>query len=127
MERNITTPKLVAGTKPLYMQLLHELENMILFGTHKDGEKIPSSIALSQGYSINVATVQRSIQILVRKGILEKRRGIGVFVCSGAFQAIYKERKAQLYDNYVLPLVLEAGKLGISDKELIELIDRTNL
>ncbi|HVC40946.1 MAG TPA: hypothetical protein VND54_03100 [Candidatus Saccharimonadales bacterium] len=54
--------------------------------------------------------------------LLEKRRGIGMFVAAGARMRLLAERRKQFAERYVGPLVAEAGRLGIDADELVALI-----
>lgn len=62
--------------------------------------------------------------MLVDEGLLEKRRGLGMFVRPGARQKIMERRKDNFYNDYIKKLLVEAGKLGITKEHLIELIER---
>ncbi len=59
---------------------------------------------------------------LVDKGVLVKQRGIGMFVAEGARRLIAAERRSQLVDKHVAPLVAEATALGMDTESLIQLI-----
>lgn len=71
---------------------------------------------------INPASAAKGINLLVEEGILYKKRGIGMFVAEGAKAAIMKKRKEHFFDDYIKGLLSEAASLGISRKELIEMI-----
>ena len=58
------------------------------------------------------------------KDLLEKRRGLGMFVKKGAQQKIMEQRKESFYNDYVKSLLVEAGKLGITKQHLLDLIER---
>ena len=73
---------------------------------------------------INPATVLKGMNMLVDAGLLEKRRGLGMFVRPGARQKIMERRKDNFYNDYVKKLLVEAAKLGITKEHLIELIER---
>ena len=59
---------------------------------------------------------------MIDDGLLEKRRGIGMFVAAGARMRLLAERRKQFAERYVGPLVAEAGQLGIEADELVGLI-----
>jgi DNA-binding transcriptional regulator YhcF (GntR family) len=73
-------------------------------------------------YKINPATAGKGINLLVDRGILYKRRGIGMFVAGGARKKILEERKSSFYSNYIVTLLDEARNLGIGIEELIDMI-----
>lgn len=109
---------------PLYQQIADQLEEMIFAGGFDEGGQVPSTTQLSQQLHINPATVLKGMNMLVDKGLLEKRRGLGMFVKKGAQQKIMEQRKEGFYNDYVKRLVIEAGKLGITKQHLLELIER---
>ncbi|MGM9892152.1 GntR family transcriptional regulator [Limosilactobacillus sp.] len=109
---------------PLYQQIASQLEEMIFTGGFDEGSQIPSTTQLSTELHINPATVLKGMNILVDKGLVEKRRGRGMFVADGAQEKIMQARKESFYNDYVKSLVVEAHKLGINKEHLLELIER---
>ena len=67
---------------PLYHQLSDILTEQIRSGTYKPGDVIPSEIGIAKQYSIGRPTVRQAMDILVRKGLVERKRGSGTFVKS---------------------------------------------
>ena len=65
---------------PLYQQLADRLANAIERGEYAIGARLPSEHALSARYSIGRPTVRQATELLVRRGMLERRRGAGTFV-----------------------------------------------
>lgn len=112
--------------KSIYLQISEMLENDILRDILLEEERVPSTNELAKLYSINPATAAKGINILVDNGILYKKRGIGMFVTSGAKDMIKAKRKADFYDNYIVTLLREADALGISKKELADMIVKEN-
>lgn len=108
--------------KSIYIQISEMIENDILRNALIEEERVPSTNELARLYAINPATASKGINILVEKNILFKKRGIGMFVSSGAKERIMNERKKEFYDNYVKKLVNEANSIGISKNEIIEMI-----
>ena len=109
---------------PLYQQIAAQLEEMIFTGGFDEGSQVPSTTQLSQQLHINPATVLKGMNILVDAGLIEKHRGRGMFVRTGARQKIMEERKESFYKDYVKTLLVEAHKLGINKQHLVELIER---
>ncbi|WP_076459678.1 GntR family transcriptional regulator [Limosilactobacillus caccae] len=109
---------------PLYQQIADQLEEMIFAGGFDEQAQVPSTTQLSQQLHINPATVLKGMNMLVDKGLLEKRRGLGMFVKEGAQQKIMEQRKESFYNDYVKSLLVEADKLGITKQHLLELIER---
>lgn len=111
-------------SSPLYQQIASQLEEMIFTGGFAEGDQVPSTTLLSQQLHINPATVLKGMNLLVDKGLIEKRRGLGMFVTKGAQQKIMEQRKEDFYNDYVKALLLEAHKLRITKQHLKDLIER---
>jgi DNA-binding transcriptional regulator YhcF (GntR family) len=75
-------------------------------------------------YRINPATAAKGINMLVNEGILYKKRGIGMFVSSGAVKKILSKRKKAFYDRYIVPLLEEASNLDIPKDEITDMINK---
>ena len=104
--------------KSIYLQISEMIEDEILRDILKEEEQVPSTTELSKFYKINPATAAKGINLLVDKGILYKKRGIGMFVQEGAKSAIQKSRQESFYETYVTKIVREAKLIGISKEEL---------
>ena len=110
--------------KPLYLQIAEQLEDAIFIGAYKEETQIPSTTELSVSLQINPATVLKGMNILVADNIIYKKRGLGMFVCTGAIERIRHKRQEKFYDSYVLPLLDEANKLGLTENEIINFIEK---
>ncbi|WP_166979704.1 GntR family transcriptional regulator [Paramicrobacterium fandaimingii] len=110
--------------RPLFVQIAEQIENDILDGTYPEETAVPSTNALAAFLRINPATAGKGLNRLVDTGILYKRRGIGMFVASGAKRQLMESRKTSFAMEYVAPLVHEASKLGLSTDDLIALITK---
>lgn len=109
--------------EPIYIQIAKGIEDEILQGNFLEEEQVPSTNELSRIYQINPATVLKGINLLVDRQILYKKRGIGMFVASGAVAEIKKVRKESFKEVVMTQLFQEAKKLGISKQDLIEIIE----
>ena len=107
---------------PLFTQIADRLAAEIADGGLAEGERVPSTNELAAFYRINPATAAKGINLLADDGLLEKRRGIGMFVAAGARQRLLGQRREEFTERYVRPLLTEATRLGIDAGELIELI-----
>jgi DNA-binding transcriptional regulator YhcF (GntR family) len=107
---------------PLFVQIAERLAEDIADGSLAEGERVPSSNELAAYYRINPATAAKGISMLTDNGLLEKRRGIGMFVAAGARERLLGDRRKQFAERYVDPLVTEASRLGIGADELVGLI-----
>lgn len=108
--------------KPIYVQIREKIEDQIINDQLKEGDQAPSTNQLVNFYKVNHITVSKGINQLVEEGILYKKRGIGMFVATGAKEKILRKRKQSFIEDYVVKLVQEAKKLGITDEEMIEFI-----
>ena len=109
---------------PIYQQLADQMEEMIFSGLFPEGQQVPSTTQLSQELHINPATVLKGMNLLVDHHLLEKKRGLGMFVKKGAKERIMEKRKEGFYQNYVVSLIKEATKLQITEYHLLSLIQR---
>lgn len=115
--------EILTQEKSIYIQIKEMIENDILRDILLEEERVPSTNELAKLYSINPATAAKGINLLAAEGILQKRRGIGMFVAQGAREKITAKRKKNFYDDYIKSLLAEAGSLGITKRELIEMIE----
>lgn len=110
--------------KPIFLQIALLLENGILNGAYPEESQIPSITEFSVEYKINPATALKGVNILVDKGLLYKKRGLGMFVAADAREKLVKSRKEGFYDELIKPVVREAKNLGVSAEELKEMMMR---
>src|SRR5690625_4822197 len=107
----------------MYVQVKDYLENSIINGSIKEGERIPSTNEFAKYYNINPATAAKGVNELVSESIITKRRGVGMFGSEGARARLLEKRREKFYQNYVQPLKVEAQKLEILEAELIKMIN----
>lgn len=107
---------------PIFFQVAERLSDEIADGGLAEGERVPSANELSAFYRINPATAAKGINLLADDGLLEKRRGIGMFVAGGARARLLEERRKRFAERYVDPLVTEATRLGIGMDELLAMV-----
>jgi GntR family transcriptional regulator len=107
---------------PLFAQIAERLAEEIADGGLAEGERVPSMNELAAFYRINPATAAKGLNLLADDGLLEKRRGIGMFVASGARKRLLAQRREQFASRYVEPLLAEAARLGIGADELLALV-----
>src|SRR5690606_41107619 len=85
--------------RALFLQIAESVEDSIVGGTLAEQERAPSTNELAAFYRINPATAAKGVNMLVEKGILYKRRGIGMFVGAGARAQLLAERRAAFADR----------------------------
>lgn len=117
--------EILTQEKSIYIQIKEMIENDVLRDILLEEERVPSTNELAKLYTINPATAAKGVNLLVDDGILYKKRGIGMFVATGAKRRIMEKRKKNFYDDYVRSLLAEAGSLGITKKELIAMIQES--
>lgn len=114
--------EILTQEKSIYLQISEMIENDILRDILLEEERVPSTNELAALYSINPATAAKGINLLVDRNILYKKRGIGMFVISGAKEKIRQHRKEEFYQRYFKAMLEEARSLGITGDDLIQMI-----
>lgn len=114
--------EIMTQEKSIYIQIKEMIEKDILRNILLEEERVPSTNELAKLYAINPATAAKGVNLLVDEGVLYKKRGIGMFVATGAKKQIMEKRKKNFYDDYVKSLMAEARSLGITRQELIAMI-----
>ena len=106
-------------SQPIYRQLRDRVVAMILDGVLKEGDPLPSVRNVAAEYRVNPLTVLKGYQELVDEELVEKRRGLGMFVRSGARNLLmHGERQKFLTDEW--PRIHETiQRLGLSAEDLL--------
>ena len=110
--------------KSIYLQIGQMIEDSILRGIFLEEERVPSTNELSHMYAINPATAAKGINLLVERGILYKKRGIGMFVQKGAKAQIINSRRDSFYERYIVGLMSEAKSLQLTHEELVAMLKK---
>jgi GntR family transcriptional regulator len=107
-------------SQPIYRQLRDRVVHMILEGVLKEGDSLPSVRTVAADNRVNPLTVLKAYQELVDEELVEKRRGLGMFVRSGARDLLLRgERQKFLKEHW--PIVhATIRRLGLDPKELLE-------
>jgi GntR family transcriptional regulator len=104
---------------PIYRQLKQRVISMMLDGLLKPGDALPSVRQIAAEYQLNPITVSRAYQELADETLVEKRRGLGMYVTDGAREKLLTSEREQFLKNE-WPAVLERMRsLGLSVKELL--------
>ncbi len=111
---------------PLFTQIAERLSDEIADGVLAEGQRVPSSNELAAFHRINPATAAKGINVLADDGLLEKRRGIGMFVASGAQARLLEVRRREFVERFIGPMIAEAERLGIDPEALVSLIRETS-
>jgi GntR family transcriptional regulator len=107
---------------PIFAQVADRLADEIADGVLVEGARVPSSNELATFYRINPATAAKGISVLITEGLLEKQRGVGMFVAEGARGRLLARRQQSFVERYVEPLVAEGLRLGIEPESLAEMV-----
>jgi GntR family transcriptional regulator len=104
---------------PIYLQLKEKVVAMMLDGDLNPGDALPSVRQVAADYQLNPITVSRAYQELVDETLVEKRRGLGMFVTEGARQKLLASERNQFLNNE-WPLVVERiQRLGLDFEDLM--------
>ena len=107
---------------PIYQQLRDRIVTLIIEGQLQEGEAVPSVRQVSSDYSINHLTVAKAYQELMAEGLLEKKRGIGIFVLTGARKKLLEKEQEKFLNNEFPELLKRIRSLGISRQQITEMI-----
>ena len=113
---------MIEDGRALFLQIAESVEDAILDGSLAEGAQAPSTNELASFYRINPATAAKGVAMLADNGVLQKRRGIGMFVAPGARELLANERRTAFADRFIEPLLVEARKLGLGPDDLELLI-----
>ncbi len=109
-----------SATQPIYRQLRDMVVAMIIDGTLEEGDAVPSVRQVSAEYRVNPITVLKSYQQLVDEDLVEKRRGVGMFVKDGARNSALRAERENFL-NVEWPRILESiERLGLDPAKLLE-------
>jgi GntR family transcriptional regulator len=106
--------------QPIDRQLRDHVVAMILDGVLKEGDSLPSVRNVATEYRVNPLTVLKAYQGLVEEELVEKRRGLGMFVKSGARSLLLKGERQKFLTEQWPRVYATIHRLGLTPKELLE-------
>ncbi len=106
--------------EPIYLQLKDQIKDMILAGDIAEGEALPSVRQVAIDYKVNPITVSKSYQILVDEQLVEKRRGLGMFVKPGAAKKLQVNENEQFINEDWPKILTKIQHLNLDTTQLIE-------
>ncbi|MGB9429192.1 MAG: GntR family transcriptional regulator [Gammaproteobacteria bacterium] len=112
-----------SDNQPIYRQLRDRVVAMILEGSLKEGDPLPSVRTIAADYQINPLTVLKGYQALVDEDLVEKRRGLGMFVRTGASRALMKNEREVFLKIEWPQIVQRIRRLDMDPKELLNAAD----
>jgi DNA-binding transcriptional regulator YhcF (GntR family) len=105
---------------PIYRQLRDRVVAMILDGVLKQGDALPSVRQVAADFQINPITVSKAYQELVDENLVEKRRGLGMYVTEGARSALMKSERDRFLTEEWPPLYERLTRLGLTLEQLMD-------
>ena len=111
--------------KPIFIQLAETVEDNILKGIYTEETQIPSTTEVAVTLKVNPATVNHGMNLLVDEGIIYKKRGVGMFVSTGARENILARRKKAFYQDFLLPMLEEAKNIGLSSEDVVGILNHS--
>lgn len=109
--------------RPIFLQIAEQIESSIVDGSIEEETQVPSTNELAAFHRINPATAAKGVAQLAADGTIYKKRGIGMFVATGARARLLERRREDFTRQFVTPLMTEAHKLGIEPDQVKKLID----
>ena len=107
------------NNQPIYLQLREKVIALILDNILQDGDSLPSVRTVSAEQRVNPITVSKAYQTLVEDELIEKKRGLGMFVKSGARAVLLVSEKKKFLENEWPEIISRINRLGLSTKELL--------
>ncbi len=107
--------------QPIYRQLRERVVHMILDGALKEGDPLPSV----RNVGVNPLTVLKAYQELVDEELVEKRRGLGMFVKTGAHSLLVKAERQKFLNEHWPRVHATIRRLGLSPDELLKIAGRS--
>ena len=106
-------------SQPIYRQIRDRVAAMILDDILKEGDSLPSVRSVAAEYRINPLTVLKGYQQLVEEGVVEARRGRGMFVNAGARGLLLQGERRKFLDEEWPGIRQAIQRLGLSAEELL--------
>jgi GntR family transcriptional regulator len=106
-------------SQPIYRQLRDRVVAMILEGVLKEGDPLPSVRNVAAEYRVNPLTVLKGYQQLVDEGLIESRRGLGMFINSGAHTLLLKGERQKFLKEEWPRIEATIERLGLKPEDLL--------
>ena len=111
---------------PIYRQLRDRVVAMILEGVLSDGDALPSVRNVAAEYRLNPLTVLKGYQELVDEGLVEKKRGRGMFVTDGARKNLLKDERQRFIEIEWPKVAATIERLGLDAEALLAGVHQAN-
>lgn len=106
--------------RPVYLRLRDKIGAMILDGSVRDGDPLPSVRTLAADFGANPLTVAKAYQGFQEEGLVVVRRGVGMFVAAGAAERLRTAERRDFLDNRWPEIVSHMRRLGLDVEDMIE-------
>jgi len=106
--------------QPIYLQLKEQIMAMIIDGILNEGEALPSVRKVAADYQINPITASKAYAELVDEGLVEKKRGLGMFILKGARKNLLNAEQKKFLEQEWPEIIKRISLLGLDTKQLIE-------
>lgn len=111
--------------KPIYLQIVEQIEDKILSGALKADERIDSVREMATALGVNPNTVMRSYEFLERGEVIYNKRGVGFFISSEAKEKIKFSRKKNFLENEIPTLFAKMDLLEVDIEEVVNLYNQS--
>lgn len=108
--------------EPIYLQLRDRLAELIMDGALLEGDALPSVRQVAGEQRINPITVSKALQMLVDEELVEKKRGLGMYVVTGAKDKLSKQERAKFLEQEWPQIAQRIQRLGLAADELLRSI-----
>lgn len=109
----------LSDREPIYRQIANDLRRQILAGALEEGDRIMSTNEYAAAYRINPATAAKAFSELVADDLVERRRGIGMFVREGARDRLQEAGRASYLEETLVPAIRAGLALGLSHEQIL--------
>ncbi len=106
-------------SQPIYRQLRDRVIALILDGVLKEGDPLPSVRTVAAEYRVNPITVLKSYQQLVDEELVEKKRGLGMFIKPGARELLLQAEREKFLAEHWPRVFATIQRLGLTPEELL--------
>ncbi|MFT6985341.1 MAG: GntR family transcriptional regulator [Psychromonas sp.] len=110
--------------QPIFHQIKERIEKQILLGIWAEGTALPSVRAVAADLKINHLTVMKAYQLLVDNNLIEKKRGQGMFVLSGALEKLKAEKKQQFLTQDIPNIVQMLKRIDMPLHDFINELEK---
>lgn len=109
--------------QPIFRQVIDQIRRQVMAGQLREGEQLPSVRDLAMQLRVNPMTISKAYGLLEMEGLLERRRGVGLFVAAIARDKAGRT-KADMLEEALTKAVVTAIQLGISEEKTRDLLMR---